>query len=62
MRRFALAIVILIGGFALSNQAHAVVCAMACTEPDASALNASASAEWAWGSTRSSLSSPIWRG
>jgi hypothetical protein len=27
MRRFALAIVILIGGFALSNQAHAVVCA-----------------------------------
>jgi hypothetical protein len=27
MRRFAFAIVILIGGFAISNQAHAVVCA-----------------------------------
>jgi hypothetical protein len=27
MRRFVFAIVILIGGFAVSNQAHAVVCA-----------------------------------
>ena len=31
----AFAIVILIGGFTISNQAHAVVCANGCTEPDA---------------------------